>query len=108
MKMNETEVEALINRILMKRESGKDGVYLHPYRPDLPIGTVFRFIGDNEKFIVCECDKDEWPCEVCEFNAHRHKEPKLVLTRESQCQSFCCGKNSRGDNKMVFAKKVEE
>ena len=106
--MNEEEFEALINRVLMRRESGKDGVYVHPYKPDLPIGTIFRFADDNDKFVVCECGKDEWPCDVCELNACRHKTPKVVLLRELQCKSFNCSKKYRSDIKNVFVKKVEE
>lgn len=107
--MDKKEVESIVNKILMERESKvEDGVYIHSYQPELPIGTVFRFIDDNDKFIVCKCEKDVWPCDVCEFNACRHKTPKVVLAREYQCQAFCCSKKYRADAMNVFVKKVEE
>lgn len=107
--MDKKEVESIVNKILMERESkAEDGVYIHSYLPTLPIGTVFRFVDDNDKFVVCECEKDVWPCDVCELNACAHKTPKVVLAREFQCKSFCCSKRYRRDVKNVFVKKVEE
>lgn len=106
--MNEKEVEALIDRILVRRKmkSSEDGVVTVPYKPELKVGTVFQFTDSNEKFVVCECKKEDWPCDKCEFNAARHKDAKLVIKRLAQCNSFGC--TNRSDDNLVFAKKVEE
>ena len=108
MKMNEKEIEALIDIVLEKRKakSSENGIVTIQYRPELDVGTVFQFVNGNEKFIVCKCEKGVWPCDECEFNAVRHKDARLSLKRLEQCYSFNC--NMRRDNKKVVVKKVEE
>lgn len=106
--MNEKDIEALIDVVLEKRKakSIENGVVTIQYRPELDVGTVFKFVDSNEKFIVCKCEKDDWPCENCEFYSMNHKDAKLSIKRLGQCHSFGC--SMRRDGKKVFVKKVEE
>lgn len=108
MKMNEEEIEALIDVVLEKRKAKKseNGIVTIQYRLELDVGTIFQFVDSNERFIVCKCEKDDWPCENCEFYAMNHKDSKLMIKRRSQCFSFGC--DMRRDGKKVFVKKVEE
>ena len=105
---DEEEIEALIDMVLEKRKAKKseNGIVTISYRPELDVGTIFQFVDSNEKFIVCKCEKDDWPCENCEFYAVKHKDARLSLKRLRQCHSFGC--SMRRDNKKVFVKKVEE